>query len=114
MTSALVEFSNSLADAVEQGGRSIVSVEEGGRSGVSGTVWREGAVVTAEHTIRGRDEVTVVLPSGEKSSASVAGRDPSTDLAVLKLAPGTAAVPQFADPAQLKPGHVVLALGRRG
>jgi len=80
---------------------------------VSGTLWREGVVVAAEHTIRGRDAVTIVLPSGETTSANVTGRDPSTDIAVLKSSGVVSALPEFADAAQLKAGNVVLALGRR-
>src|SRR5262249_8980450 len=113
MANALMEFSNELARAVEHGGRAVVAVPEGGRSGVSGTLWREGVVVAAEHTIRGRDAVTIVLPSGETTSANVTGRDPSTDIAVLKSSGVVSALPEFADAAQLKAGNVVLALGRR-
>jgi len=113
MANALIEFSNELANAVEHGGRAVVAVPDGGRSGVSGTIWREGMVVAAEHTIRGRDAVTMVGPSGETISASVMGRDPSTDIAVLKPAGVSSALPGFADSAQLKVGNVVLALGRR-
>jgi S1-C subfamily serine protease len=90
-----------------------VAVKEGGRSGVSGTIWREGVVLTAEHTIRGRERVTLVLPSGQTASAAVAGGDPSTDIAVLKVVTGGSVLPEFADPSQLRPGNVVLALGRR-
>jgi len=111
MGNALLEFSNELANAVDRGGQSVVAVKEGGRVGVSATLWREGALVTAEHTIRGRDEVTLVLPSGDVTSASVAGRDPTTDIAVLARKASTS--PEFGDPTQLKPGHIVLALGRR-
>lgn len=113
MASALMEFSNNLADAVEAAGNSVVAVLEGGRSGVSGTVWRQGIVVTAEHTIRGEDEVTLVLPSGSSVRATVAGRDPSTDVAVLKVSENLS-IAEFADPAEVKTGHVVLAVGRRG
>ena len=113
MASALMDFSNGLADAVEAAGKSVVAVLEGGRSGVSGTVWREGIVVTAEHTIRGEDEVTLVLPSGGTLRARVAGRDPSTDIAVLKVSE-TLTAAELADPAQVKTGNVVLAIGRRG
>jgi len=85
MTNSLVEFSNELANAVERAGKSVISVLEGGREGVSGTVWRDGVAITAEHTIRGLDEVTVVLPSGDKSKARVAGRDHGTDIAILQV-----------------------------
>jgi len=113
MASALVEFSNGLADAVERAGKSVVAVLEGGRAGVSGTVWRDGIVVTAEHTIRSEVEVTLVLPSGETVKAKVVGGDPSTDVAVLTVGAKAATV-AFADAAQVKTGHVVLAIGRRG
>jgi S1-C subfamily serine protease len=108
-----VEFSNSLADAVARVGRSVIAVPEGGREGVSGTVWREGIAVTAEHTIYGHDEVSVVLPSGEETKAKVAGRDPGTDIAVLKL-PSSANAATLADEAQSRVGEIVLSVGRRG
>ncbi|MGE5113022.1 MAG: S1C family serine protease [Acidobacteriaceae bacterium] len=112
MASALMEFSNNLADAVESAGNSVVAVLEGGRFGVSGTVWRQGIVVTAEHTIRAEEEVTLVLPSGRTARATVAGRDPSTDVAVIKVGEDLK-VAEFADAAEVKTGHVVLAIGRR-
>lgn len=114
MSNTLIDFSNELAGAVELGGKGVVAVQEGGRSGVSGTIWRTGLVVTAEHTIRGRNAVTLVLPSGKTASAMVVGRDPSTDLALLKIADAPSAMAEFGDASQLKIGNVVLALGRRG
>jgi S1-C subfamily serine protease len=114
MANTLIDFSNSLADAVERAGQSVVGVLEGGQRGVSGTLWRAGIAVTAEHTIRGRQEVTVALPAGGTATANVVGRDPSTDIAVLKLAGSDAAPAQFGDAAQLRVGHLVLAVGRRG
>jgi S1-C subfamily serine protease len=113
MANTLVDFSNELADAVERGGQAVVAVKEEGRSGVSGTVWRDNLVVTAEHTIRGREEVTITLPSGETASAAVVGGDPSTDIAVLKASGGAPVLPEFADSSRLRAGNVVLALGRR-
>ena len=113
MSSSLVEFSNSLADAVERVGSSVIAVLEGGRDGVSGTLWRDGLAVTAEHTIRGYDEVSVVLPSGEKAKAAVAGRDPGTDIALLKL-PNLSGSATLADDSRTRVGEFVLAVGRRG
>jgi S1-C subfamily serine protease len=113
MASALIDFSNQLAEAVEQAGRSVVFIPEGGQRGVSGTVWRSGIIVAAEHTIRGRQELSLVLPSGETAKATVAGRDPTTDIAVLKVAAANVAPARLADPAQVRVGHLVLAIGRR-
>jgi len=111
MPNTLVDFSTELADAVERAGKSIITVVEGGREGVSGTVWREGVAITAEHTIRGLDDVTVLLPSGAKAKARVAGRDHGTDIAILEV-PGVPAV-AIADESQSRVGDIVLAVGRR-
>jgi S1-C subfamily serine protease len=112
MSGFLADFSNELANAVERAGASVISVPEGGREGVSGTIWRDGVAITAEHTIRGLDEVDVVLPSGAEVKAAVAGRDYGTDIAVLKVqdaGPGA----KLADEAQTRVGEIVLSIGRR-
>ena len=111
MPDTLVQFSTELADAVERAGKSVITVLEGGREGVSGTVWRDGIAITAEHTIRGLDEVTVMLPSGAKSRARVAGRDHGTDVAILEV-PGVPAI-AIADESQSRVGDILLAVGRR-
>jgi S1-C subfamily serine protease len=112
MSNSLVEFSNELANAVEHSGKSVITVLEGGREGVSGTIWRDGIAITAEHTIRGLDEVTVLLPSGSKSKARVAGRDHGTDIAILQIPTGIPAV-SIADESQSRVGDIILAIGRR-
>ena len=120
MPGSLIEFSKEMADAVERAGAFVVGVPEGGRDGVSGTVVRDGYVITAEHTIRGVDEVTVILPSGEKSKAAVAGRDPGTDIALLKLeaTPTSPKSGEAGHPARLatstRAGEIVFLVGRRG
>lgn len=112
MPNSLVEFSNELANIVERAGKSIISVLEGGREGVSGTVWRDGVAITAEHTIRGRDEVTVVLASGDKTKARVTGRDHGTDIAILQVPSGVPAA-SIADESRSRVGEIVFAVGRR-
>jgi S1-C subfamily serine protease len=113
MASSLVQFSNDLADAVEHVGGSVIAVPEGGREGVSGTLWRDGIAVTAAHTIRGHDEVTVIFPTGEKSKAKVAGCDHGTDVAVLKVTQQTGSA-SLADESRSRVGEIVLSIGRRG
>jgi len=115
MNTALIDFSRGFAGVIEKAGQSVVSVNEGGRTGVSGTIWRKDLVVTAEHTIRGQQELTIESPTGASSSATVVGRDPTTDIAVLRTSGSlTATTTAFADAAGLRAGHFVLAIGRRG
>lgn len=112
MTSFLVDFSNELANTVERAAASVIAIEEGGREGVSGTMWRDEIAVTADHTLRGRDAVTVHLPSGERTTALIVGRDHGTDLALLKLADVRGHV-DAADEAQARPGEIVLSIARK-
>lgn len=112
MSNFLVQFSSELADAVERAGQSVITVLEGGREGVSGTIWRDSIAITAEHTIRGRDEVTVLLPSGTNTKARVAGRDHGTDIAILQVPVGLPPA-SIADDSQSRVGEIVLAVGRR-
>jgi S1-C subfamily serine protease len=113
MPASLAEFSNELANTVERVGNWVIAVPEGGHVGVSGTVWREGIAITSDHTIHGLDEVTVVLPTGRETKAAVAGRDYGTDIALLKL-PEPAQVATRADVSQVRPGEIVISVGRRG
>jgi len=112
MENELVALSNELAGAVEQAGRAVVAVNARPRFASSGVLWRPGIVVTAEHAIRRRDEIGITLPDGRTSSATLAGRDAGTDLAVLKLAENGAPTAAFGSSETLKPGQVVLAIGR--
>src|SRR5258707_15662008 len=85
MSDVLVNVSNALADAVATAGQSVVRVEARRRLPASGFVWSaDGVIVTAHHIVERDENITIGLPNGDKVSASLVGRDPSTDLAVLR------------------------------
>src|SRR5215831_12974289 len=111
MENALVALSNELAAAVERAGRSVVNVIARSRVPSSGVHWAPGVIVTAEHTVKQDEEITVGVPGGGTLPATLAGRDPGTDLAVLKVE--NLKVP-VADRAQapLRAGNVALVIGR--
>jgi S1-C subfamily serine protease len=105
--------SSEFAAAAAEVGKSVVAVIGRHRFGASGIQWRKGVIVTAEHAVGRADEVKVSFGSGKSFSATVAGRDPSTDLAVLKV-PDDTGVPVAAinESADLQLGQLVLALAR--
>jgi S1-C subfamily serine protease len=110
--SALQDLSNSLAEAVESAASAIVRIEGRRRLPATGIVWAaDGVIITANHVVKA-DEVSVGLPDGSSVKATVAGRDPSTDLAVLR-AEATGLQPAKRSE-ELAVGHLVLALGRPG
>ena len=78
-------LSGQLAEIAEQAGRFVVAVHGGSQIAATGIFWRPGIVVTANHMLRHKGEYELAL--GDKSSrkAALAGGDPGTDLAVLRM-----------------------------
>jgi S1-C subfamily serine protease len=108
----LQSLSHDLTQAVEQISRSVVAVNARRHLSSSGVYWRDGIIVTAAHTIRRTDDISVILASGRTVAASLAGVDPSTDLALLRVESAELSPTFFGDTSQLKVGHLVLAVGR--
>lgn len=112
-----LQLSCDFAALVAAAAPAVVAVHGGGRRPSSGIIWQPGVVVTAEETIApdSNDDtnLAVVLPGGNRVEARLAGRDPSTDIAVLRY--DAAPPPQTfaATPAAtgVQAGHLALAIG---
>ncbi len=84
-------FSDNLAAAVERAGQAIVRVDARRRQSASGVLWSaDGLVLTADHVLERDEDLSVSLPDGRNATASIVGRDPGTDLALLKADTGGA------------------------
>jgi len=112
MSAELIELSNALAQSTERAAANVVAVHAEARGSASGVVWRTGIIVTAEHALRRDEEIHATLPDARVVPTTLAGRDPSTDLAVLKCAEATVGVAAFGDAAALRPGNLTLVVGR--
>lgn len=108
----LSELSEALASAVEQGAASTVTVKARRRLPASGVAWADGAILTANHVVERDEDISIVLPDGKEVSASIAGRDPGSDLAVLKVEGARLALAERAPEDSARVGHMVLAIGR--
>ena len=109
---SLTQFSDGLAGLVADASRAVVGIEGARHWPLSGLHWRPGLVVTAEEAIERDEGITVVLPDGRSGSAVVAGRDPTTDIALLRIAAEGVSTVAKGDAAGLRAGHLVLAVGR--
>ncbi len=104
-------LSQSIEATARAGAPLVVGVDWGGRHHISGVLLRRGVVVTSEQSLPSSDRYFAILPGGARVPASLAGRDPSTNVAVLKLqadAPTIVAAPPRGV------GQLVLALGSDG
>jgi S1-C subfamily serine protease len=109
----LKDLSNDIAALVEKASKSVVRVDaRRGRAG-TGIVWDTGLVLTANHVVEQEDEIQVVADD-KSTKATLVGRDPATDLALLKVDGLSAPAMPRGKVEDLRPGQIVLAIGRPG
>jgi serine protease DegQ len=107
----LTALSEAMAEAVEKAGMATVLVNGRRRMPASGIAYAADLILTADHVIEREEDIPVMLPDGSEAKASLAGRDPGSDLALLRLAGGPAFAAEPA-PEEARVGQLVLALGR--
>ena len=112
MSSVLKDFSDATTALVRETARRVVSLNGRERGSLSGIVIAPGIIVTAEEALERDGDVEVTLPDGQAATASVVGRDPTTDIAVLRVSGADiAAAPGAARP---EAGAIVVGVGRVG
>ena len=115
MSTVLPDLSEALADAVSAAANGLVRVEGRERLPATGIVWDpEGLIVTAHHVLERDENINVGYQDGETVAAELLGRDPATDLALLRTPKRGSSAPTWAEPESIRVGHMVLALGRPG
>ena len=115
MATLLSDFSQAVADTVEASSSPVVRIEGRDRLPATGVVWSaDGVVVTCHHILERDDNIVVGLANGDTLKATLVGRDPGTDLAVLKTDGTNLPVADWESVGDLQVGHLVLALGRPG
>ena len=110
MSNPFSEFSEGLAAAVEKAGASTVTVDARKRYPASGIAYADDLVLTADHVVTREENIKIFLPDGKPLAATIAGRDPGSDLAVLRLPEKALSPAKTSD--EVKVGQLVLALGR--
>src|SRR5258708_6387998 len=108
----LAQFSNALAARAELAKNAVVAIRLSHGRHMTGTVWRSDIVVASEQSLPRKDEFEIVAPGGSVQTARIAGRDPSTNVAILRLATPIAS-PSIAV-GEAVTGAIALAVGADG
>ena len=105
-----------LAAAVAVAGPSVVQVARGHGNAGTGITWADDLVITSSFHAPDRTTVGIAGVDGEVSrhDAEVIGRDPGTDVALLRVAGGGLTPATFREVGELSVGNLTLALGRPG
>ena len=115
MSTPLQDLSHAIAQLVASADPQIVRVEGRQRLPASGVVYAaDGLIVTTNHVVERDDDLHVGLADGRTVSAALVGRDPNTDLALLRAEAQGLTPVAWTDAAALRVGHIVIAAGRPG
>jgi len=111
-SSTIAQISDQLTSLADAAAASVVAVHGGGRWSISGIHWRPGIIVTAEEALERDQELAVTTSAGGRIPATLAGRDPTTDVAILKIASEGLAVAANRSTTAPRAGNLILAVGR--
>ncbi len=115
MSTHLQSFSDELAALTQRASQQIVRVEGRSRLPASGIVYStDGIIVTAHHVVERNDNLRIGLPTGENIDATLVGRDPGVDLAVLRVQQSMPDAATWIEAGDLHVGNLILAVGRPG
>lgn len=112
MTDQLVQFSDALAARVESTKPTAVAIRLAHERFVTGIVWQSDVVVASEQSLPRREEFEVVMTGGTVTTAKVAGRDSSTNIAVLR--PQAPLASSSITTNEARAGAIVIAIGADG
>ena len=105
-SSPFADLSSALADAVAAISSHVVEVQSY-RSLASGFFWREGLIITPDETLAEEGKIEVELANGTVLDAKLVGRDPATDIALLR-ADGASVEAVTFGPASIRPASLAL------
>jgi S1-C subfamily serine protease len=108
----LSQISDATAALVEKTARRVVAIDAGGGNPASGIVWRPGLIVTASEAIGDDERLEVTLGDGKTASATLAGRDASTDIALLRIEGASESTESFKPARNIAAGQLAVAVGR--
>jgi S1-C subfamily serine protease len=110
---SLNSISDHAADLLDGIAPRLVTIHGRRRGTSSGFLWRPGLVITAEEALEADEDVVITRPDGSQVTASLVGRDPSTDIALLRIEEQSLEEIAFYPTDGLRAGHLVLAAGRQ-
>jgi S1-C subfamily serine protease len=109
-TNPHVALSDTAAKLIEHAASSVVSVHGGSRRSSSGIHWRSGIIVTAEEVLERDEDIKLTLQGGRTVDASLVGRDPTRDVAVVRFQPDGLPTAATAT-ASLRAGEIIFGVG---
>jgi S1-C subfamily serine protease len=109
----LASFSSAIAGLAAKAAPAIVSVHSR-RSRATAFVWKPGFVITADEALADEGEVSIKLPDGTARPATIAGRDHTTDVALLRVETAELAPVKFSSSVPMLGALALVVAAERG
>jgi S1-C subfamily serine protease len=110
----LSQISDAMQALVEKTASRVVALNPSRRTAASGILWRADLIVTADEALDDDEGIQVTMPDGGVVAGTLVGRDPSTDIALLRVGAGSQTLEPFKPATAVKAGHLAFAVGRSG
>jgi S1-C subfamily serine protease len=107
-------YSRTIADAVDLVGPAVSRIERvGGQAGHGSgfAISPDGLIITNNHVVEDAKVVRIKTPEGFVTEGRVLGRDPDTDIALIRANSSIGAWARLGDSKRLKRGHIAVAIG---
>jgi len=113
-TALLDAYSNTVADVVDRVGPAVSRIERVGGRGGHGSgfvISPDGLIVTNYHVVEDAKAVRIAMPDGFAGEGRVLGRDPDTDIALVRADGSPAHYAPLGDSKRLRRGQIAIAIG---
>ena len=108
----LQSYSAAISGLVEKAGAYVAAIKSAPHRVTSGVIFRDDLIAVNNHLLKREGKIPVHLPEGEIAEASIVGRDPAIDLAVLQVPGAHWATPETEEDAALRAGALAVVVGR--
>jgi S1-C subfamily serine protease len=105
-------YSAAISGLVEKAGAYVAAIKSAPYRVTSGVVFREDLIAVNNHLLKREGKIPVHLPAGEAAEATILGRDPALDVAVLKVQGAHWPIPRTEDESALRAGALAVVVGR--
>ncbi|MBX9845902.1 MAG: S1C family serine protease [Xanthobacteraceae bacterium] len=109
---ALSQFSDAMRALVDKTAQRVVAINPGHRNAASGILWRAGLIVTADEALGDEEGFELTMPDGKRATATLGGRDPSTDIALLRVEGEAGTFDSLKSAGDVSAGHLAISVGR--
>jgi S1-C subfamily serine protease len=105
-------YSAAISGLIEKAGAHVAAIKSAAYRVTSGVIFRPDLIAVNNHLLKREGKIPVHLPAGDAAEATILGRDPALDLAILQVSGAQWPTPQTEEDPALRAGALAVVVGR--